>query len=110
MKTIKNKLIPFGDYLAINLFGYVFTKKDLKDYQVRHEQIHSEQMRELFYIPFYVLYVLEFIIKLPIHKFKWEEAYRSISFEREAYKYQDWYYYLNYREKYAWRKYILKSG
>ena len=110
MKIIKNKIIPFGDFLAINLFGYVFTKKDLKDYQVRHEQIHSEQMRELLYIPFYIIYVLEFIIKLPINKFKWNDTYMSISFEREAYKYQYWYYYLNYREKYAWRKYILKSG
>lgn len=111
MKIIKNKIIPFGDFLAINLFDYVFTKRELKDYQQRHEEIHSEQMRELLYIPFYVLYVLEFIIKFPIHKFNWDETYRSISFEREAYKYQDWYYYLNYREKYAWRKFIFnKSG
>lgn len=67
MKIIKNKIIPFGDFLAINLFDYVFTKRDLKDYQKRHEEIHSEQMRELLYIPFYILYVLEFIIKFPLN-------------------------------------------
>ena len=107
MKIIKNKIIPFGSFLAINLFGYVFTKRELKDWQKRHEEIHSEQMKELLYVPFYLLYVLEFIIKLPFYKFNWNNAYRAVSFEREAYYYQDWRYYISYREKYAWRRFVF---
>lgn len=107
MKIIKNKLIPFGNYIAINLFGYCFAKRKLKDYQIRHEEIHSEQMKELLYIPFYLLYGIEFIIKL-IRYFNWYKAYKAVSFEREAYFYQDWIYYISYRQKYAWRRFIFK--
>lgn len=110
MKIIKNKIIPFGSFLAINLFGYVFTKRELKDWQKRHEEIHSEQMKELLYVPFYLLYVLEFIIKLPFYKFNWNNTYKAISFECEAYRYQDWTYYISYREKYIWRKYLFKKS
>lgn len=110
MKVIKNKLIPFGNYYAINVFGYVFTKRNLKDWELRHEEIHSEQMRELFYLPFYLWYCLEFLIKLPFYKFNWEKAYKAISFEREAYFYQDWLYYISYRKKFAWWQYIKKVG
>jgi len=110
MKIINNKLIPFGDFLAINLFGYCFTKRNLKDWQIRHEEIHSEQMKELLYIPFYLLYAIEFIIKLPFYKFNWNNAYRAVSFEREAYYYQDWSYYISYREKYAWRRFVIKKS
>lgn len=109
MKIIKNKLIPFGSYYAINLFGYCFTKRDLKEWQIRHEEIHTEQMKELLYVLFYLFYSLEFLVKLPFYKFNWNKAYRAVSFEREAYFYQDWLYYLSYRKKYAWRQFITKK-
>lgn len=108
MKIIKNKIIPFGSYYAINIFGYCFTKRDLKDWQIRHEQIHSEQMKELYYIPFYIWYCLEFLIKL-LYYFNWQKAYKAISFEREAYFYQEWNYYISYRKKYAWKEFIYKK-
>ena len=108
MKIIKNKLIPFGNFLAINLFGYVFTKNDLKEWQKRHEEIHSEQMKEMLYIPFYIWYLLEFLVKL-LYYFNWNKAYRAISFECEAYKYQDWSYYISYRNKYAWTQFLYKK-
>ena len=38
-------------------------------------------MKEMMYIPFYLLYVVEWLIKL----FCKGSAYRNISFEREAY-------------------------
>ena len=110
MKIIKNKLIPFGNFLATNLFGYVFTKIDLKEWQKRHEEIHSEQMKEMLYIPFYIWYTLEFLIKL-LYYLNWNKAYKAVSFEREAYLYQNWTYYISYRKKYAWIQFIFrKSG
>lgn len=103
MKIIHNKLIPFGKYYAINLFGFVFTKRQLKDWELRHEEIHSEQMKEMLYLLFYLWYVLEFLVKLPFCKFSLQKAYKSISFEQEAYNYQM----CDNRNKYNWLKYVL---
>ena len=58
MKIIYNKIIPFKGYLAINLFGIIFVRKEYKNYInktiINHEQIHTEQMKELGYIFFYI--------------------------------------------------------
>jgi hypothetical protein len=39
---IRNKIIPFGNYIAINLFGIVFTKVELDKIDINHENIHSK--------------------------------------------------------------------
>ena len=59
----------------------------MTDTDLNHEAIHTAQMRELLYVPFYVLYVLEWLCLLPRYP-KRHEAYRHISFEREAYAHQ----------------------
>ena len=49
MKVIYNKLIPFKPFAAINLFGFVFARKEYKPLYERtlnHERIHTEQMKE----------------------------------------------------------------
>jgi hypothetical protein len=51
---------------------------------IQHERIHLKQQLELFIVPFYILYFLEFVIHY-IRKFDAEKAYRSISFEKEAF-------------------------
>ena len=51
---------------------------------VNHEKIHLRQQLELLVLPFYIFYVLEYIIRLIQYKNK-DLAYRNISFEREAY-------------------------
>jgi len=88
MKIIYSNIIPFKGYVAINLFGVLFARNEYKghisDVVINHEEIHTEQMRELLYIGFYLWYVIEWLIKLPFHK----NAYRAISFEREAYAHQ----------------------
>ncbi len=55
MKIIKNSIIPFGNFKAINLFGIVFYKgKALSEKTLNHEAIHTRQMKELCYIGFYL--------------------------------------------------------
>ena len=104
MKIIENKLIPFKGFCAINLFGYLFCrdKREINDVVVNHEEIHTSQMKELGYIPFYVLYFIEWLIRL---LFK-GNAYRNISFEREAYTNQSDESYIARRKKYSYIKYI----
>ena len=104
MKIIYNKFIPFKGFLAINLFGVLFvrgTADDINERVLNHERIHTAQMKELWYVPFYIIYVLEWAVRL----FKKGNAYRNISFEREAYENEKNMDYLKYRPKYAmWGK------
>jgi hypothetical protein len=104
---IFNRFIPFGTFLAINLFGLIFVRKGhkLTEVDLRHESIHTRQMRELLYVPFYVLYVLEWLVRLIQHR-HFMRAYLSISFEREAYAHQYEPDYLQQRHHFAWLRYL----
>tara|TARA_R110000737_G_scaffold5527_1_gene18563 strand:+ start:1869 stop:2243 length:375 start_codon:yes stop_codon:yes gene_type:complete len=73
---------------------------------INHESIHIKQQEELLIIPFYVLYILEWFIKL---FFYGKKAYYNISFEREAYNNERDLEYLNNRKKYNWIKLIFRK-
>ena len=97
MKIIRNNIIPFKGYKLINLFGVIFTRKNvrLSPDDINHESIHTEQMKELGYIGFYIIYFIEWIFK----------SYKNISFEKEAYQFEDDLNYLDKRKHFAmWRK------
>ena len=104
MKVIYNRVIPFQGFSAINLFGVLFARKEyepLSARTIRHEAIHTAQMKELGYIGFYIIYLLEWLYRLVTTK----NAYRSISFEREAYANQANKNYLKTRRAFAqWGK------
>ncbi len=75
MKIIRNKFIPFKGFKAINLFGTLFVRGNayIGEKTIRHESIHTKQMKEMLYIPFYVWYGIEWVI-----------SYFAWSFEKEA--------------------------
>lgn len=105
MKVIYNNLIPFKGFVAINLFGVVFARKkyeSLGKATIQHEEIHTAQMKELLYVGFYLLYLLEWVYRLIFYT---DTAYKGISFEVEA-RENSWRKdYLKYRKPYAmWRK------
>lgn len=95
MKVIYNSLIPFKGFIAINLFGIVFARKEYKELSRRtlnHEAIHTAQMKEMLYVFFYLWYVIEWIIKL----FRYgHNAYQSDRC------------YLKVRKHYAWLKVLV---
>ena len=121
MKIIRNKYIPFPGYKAINLFGVLFVKNNAKidDVTINHEAIHSRQFVELmvlfaatsvfvrWWLPllspfaFYLWYVVEWVIRLPKGN-----AYKNISFEREAYANEGDASYLNGRSWFNFLRYI----
>lgn len=115
MKLIYNNLIPFKGFSAINLFGILFIRKGciISEVTLNHEAIHSEQMKELWYIPFYILYGIEWLFRFIFSPGKYNPrpnimsrgklAYYNISFEREAYKNEKNLDYLKTRKKYQWR-------
>ena len=109
MKIIRNNFIPFKGYLAINLFGILFCRKTavIDDVTINHESIHSRQMLEMLYIPYYIWYGLEYLIRLLILR-NHKKAYRSISFEQEAYANEGDMEYLKNRKLYSSFKYLKK--
>lgn len=131
MKIIKNKWFPFGGYKAINLFGIIFTKSDLSNVDKNHEAIHFRQMIECFVIGLIVMLILIFIahvnwlwIFLSIPTFYiWygieylivslsnlddsqNSIYHEVSFEEEAYNYDNNLAYLRFRKPFSWLKYL----
>lgn len=108
MIIIRTKYLPPSrNYSAINLFGVFFVHPDVAVTRrlINHESIHTAQMRELLFLPFYIIYLIEWFIKL----FCKGNAYFNLSFEREAYQNEGNYDYLKQRRHYAWVKYIRKK-
>lgn len=86
MKVIYNRLIPFKGFKCINLFGVLFVREgcSMSGCDLNHEAIHTAQMRELLYLPFYLLYLMEWLWHL-LRLRNSKAAYFEISHEREAY-------------------------
>ena len=130
MKIIQNKwinkFIPFPNFRAINLFGVLFVRgaRPLTSVTLNHESIHSAQIAEVMIasVPFalllwmftnvwlglllviasyYLWYVQEWLVRLPMGN-----AYRNISFEREAYDNEKNLSYLDTRKPFDWIKYL----
>jgi len=123
-----NKWIPFKRFFAMCLFGIIYIRDFNKDRKVHkstlnHEGIHLCQIED--FIPnkngkkwktifggciFYILYFIEWLIKLVISGFTLGKvkAYRSVSFEQEAYNNQYYYTYQKNRKRFAWFKYVFK--
>lgn len=94
---IFNNWIPFKGYKAVALWPFIFIRNDIKSLNsidVNHEKIHLRQQIELLVIPFYIIYLIEWLFK----------SYKNISFEKEAYSNEDNLDYLKTRKLYnQWR-------
>ncbi len=107
MLIVPNNLIPFRGFAAINLFGILFVRKGVRLSRrlLNHERIHSHQQLEMLVLPFYILYLAEWLVRFVISGFRGHRAYRAISFEREAYAHEADLDYLSRRPVFAqWRK------
>ncbi len=74
-------------YAGLTLFPFIFfRKKDLplSENLLNHERIHLRQQLELLILPFYIWYLIEYLVHRLTGK-KHHDAYRAIIFEREAY-------------------------
>jgi hypothetical protein len=97
-------VVPFLKPAGMALFPFVLVKsKVLLNDQVliRHEEIHLRQQLELLVIPFYLLYLLNYLYNLAIYRVH-ERAYLQIIFEREAYRHEKERGYLTSRKLWAW--------
>tara|TARA_R110002012_G_scaffold181585_1_gene347996 strand:+ start:290 stop:577 length:288 start_codon:yes stop_codon:yes gene_type:complete len=92
------------DIGGITLFPFIFIKGEGNDRLIRHESIHIMQYRETLVLGFLFLYVWDFLYGFSKYK-NYDQAYRSIRFEQEAYRNDHDESYLQLRENFAWRKF-----
>ena len=92
-------LAPFGIYVAEY---YMLSDKE----KINHEKIHWKQQLEMLIIFFYLWYLIEFLIRIPING---KKAYISIAMEREGWENRGDLEYLKTRKPYAWLKYMKKQ-
>ncbi len=90
------------------IWPFIFVKD--KDIQfdktlINHEKIHFRQQVEMLWVFFFFWYMTEFLIRLMQHK-KWDKAYRSISFEKEAYTFEKDENYLKNRKFWSFRRFL----
>ena len=106
VKIVRNTILPFKGFTAVNLMGVLFVRPGvyLSNELMNHERIHSAQQREMLFVFFFIAYFFEWMIRLPMRG----NAYRNISFEREAYANQRNMNYLKTRPLYAWRRYFKR--
>jgi hypothetical protein len=91
-----------GGGIALWPFAFIVPELEHDKDIHNHEKIHLAQQRELWVIPFYVLYVLFWLQGL----FRRDTvAYLSIPFEREAYDNEADPEYLATRKPFAWTRY-----
>jgi hypothetical protein len=112
MKVVYNNIFPFHGFVALTLYPWIFVRKEYKNKfnakAERHENTHAKQQLECLWIFFFIIYILEWAVKGVICLFTKDNAYRSISFEQEAYEHEDEVYYNDVRKHFAWIRYIFK--
>ena len=111
LKKIYSAKFPPKGFKALTVCPFVFVrsdqKKNFRKADDRHEATHALQQIECIWIFFFIIYGLEYIIKLPCCKFDTDRAYMSISFEQEAYEHQAEVGYNNVRKHYVFFKYLF---
>ena len=93
---------------GMTIFPIIFLRsKELKNDVriINHERIHIRQQVEMLVIPFYIIYLIEYLIGRLKYKSHFE-AYLNISFEREAFINDGNLDYLRNRKPWCWTHYI----
>ncbi len=95
------KLLSLGFASGITIWPFIFLTPSKKiKVNINHERIHIHQQQETLLIGFYLLYFFEYLY-YRLH-YKHNDAYRKISFEREAFENEEDLEYLNKRKCFAW--------
>jgi hypothetical protein len=101
-------VVPFMKPAGMALFPFILIhdeKLKANKTLIRHENIHLQQQIELLVIPFYLLYVINYLVNLLQYK-NHQQAYIKIIFEREAYQHENDVDYLTNRKLWGWIKYL----
>ena len=131
MIKVVNDLLPCEDFIATTIWPFIFVQRAnerlFDDVAENHEEIHASQQVEMLVVGailtlilssfigwwsvlalpiYYWWYIIEFMLR---SIFGTGNAYRNISFEREAYMNEHDKDYLSKRKHFAWLKYMFNS-
>ncbi|WP_425234510.1 hypothetical protein [Ulvibacterium sp.] len=105
------KHLFYKNYVGLSLWPFIFLKhNDLKKDAVliNHEKIHLRQQLELLILPFYILYILEWLLRTVLYLNTYR-AYQNMSFEREAYYNEKDLNYLDRRRPFSFMNYLFRT-
>ncbi|MFN8323923.1 MAG: hypothetical protein U0T74_14760 [Chitinophagales bacterium] len=97
----------FVPYSAMALYPFILVKREEMKQNViliHHEKIHHRQQLELLIVPFYLLYLFNYLFNLLRYRNHYK-AYREIIFEREAFQMDNDLDYLSRRKMFAFVKF-----
>lgn len=104
------KHLFYRNYVGLSLWPFIILKDDaLKKDEVliNHEKIHLRQQSELLILPFYLFYILEWLLRTILYLDSYR-AYQNISFEREAYANEKNTKYLAERKPFSFLNYLTR--
>lgn len=110
MKIIQNRfsnLLLARGFAAVTVWPFIFVRTDaiVNRQLLTHERIHGRQQLEMLWLPFFLWYGIEYIVRFCINR---RTTYRMISFEQEAYR-NDWNSdYLTGRKLFCWFRNIFR--
>lgn len=105
------KHLFYKNYVGLSFWPFIFLKhKGLKKdvVLINHEKIHLRQQLELLIIPFYILYILEWLLRSLLYLNTYR-AYKNMSFEREAYHNEKQLDYLDSRKPFSFMNYLFRT-
>ncbi|NAY92214.1 hypothetical protein GTQ34_09810 [Muricauda sp. JGD-17] len=100
----------YKNYVGLSLWPFIILKEDsLKTdgVLINHERIHLKQQRELLIVPFYLWYMLEWLLRTILYLDSYR-AYQNVSFEREAYAHEKDMTYLSRRKTFGFLDYLTR--
>lgn len=100
----------YKNYVGLSLWPFIILKEDslmADDVLINHERIHLRQQQELLILPFYMLYVSEWLFRTVLYLDSYR-AYQNISFEREAYANEKDMQYLSNRKTFGFLHYLTR--
>ncbi|MDX2304124.1 MAG: hypothetical protein NW226_15065 [Microscillaceae bacterium] len=100
--------VPFLNVAGMALFPFILVGKRHYRYDavlINHEKIHLAQQLETLILPFYVLYLCNYLINLVIYR-EHHKAYINMYFEREAYDHEGDLTYLRKRRFWAFLSFL----
>lgn len=98
----------FVPYSAMAVYPFILVKKEAMKQNailIHHEKIHHRQQLELLIVPFYLLYLFNYLYNLLRYRNHYK-AYREIIFEREAFQMDNDLDYLSRRKMFAFVKFL----
>lgn len=98
----------YKSYVGLSVWPFIIVKHDaLKDDNVliNHEKIHLKQQLELLVLPFYIIYITEWLLR-SLFCLSFYRGYQTISFEQEAYANEHNLKYPRERKPFSFIKYL----